>query len=107
MVRLNVGNDEAASVVGGTKMKPESKPPARGSQGLAKADWATVWLPGIPSKTKVTTEPLVTLTDEGTYEAAYVVESGLPWCPGQEPQRRERERRWRWRNASQMVGETE
>ncbi len=106
MVRLNVGNDEAASAVGGTKMKPESKPPERGSQGLAKADWATVWLPGIPSKTKVTMEPLVTLTDEGVKasagvprpseptwicahavrdKAAHVTEHALPWCPAPQP----------------------
>lgn len=45
MVMLNVGNDEEASMVSGTNMNPESKPPARGSQGLPKADWATVWFP--------------------------------------------------------------
>lgn len=65
MMRLKVGSDEAGSVFTGTKIKPVSKPPARGSQGLAKEDWATVWLPGIPSKTKVIIEPLVAWTDEG------------------------------------------
>lgn len=31
----------------GTKIQPESKPPSRGWQGLAKLDCVTVWFPGL------------------------------------------------------------
>jgi len=31
----------------GLKTKPESKPPDNGSQGWAKDDWVTEWLPGL------------------------------------------------------------
>ena len=41
------------------KKKPEARPPERGVQGEANEDWTTVWLPGVPSKMKVITEPLL------------------------------------------------
>jgi hypothetical protein len=36
-----------AGVPEGTVIQPESKPFARGWQGLAKVDWVTVWFPGL------------------------------------------------------------
>ena len=52
MVRFQTPNGPVSALV---EKKPESKPPAIGVQGLANVDWATVWLPGKPSKTKVMT----------------------------------------------------
>jgi hypothetical protein len=60
IVRFQVGNP--LDVPGGMKITPESNPPARGLQGSLKDDWVTEWFPGAPLKTKVTTDPAVTLT---------------------------------------------
>lgn len=53
MVKVQVPKGPEAPLTG---KKPELKPPSKGSQGVAKLDWATVWLPGLPSKMKVTVE---------------------------------------------------
>ena len=59
MVRFQVGKPSV--VFAGTLTKPEEKPPSSWEQGLAKEDWATVWFPGDPEKTKVMVEPTVAL----------------------------------------------
>lgn len=44
-------------VFSGMNRKPESNPPASGSQGLLAAIWVTLWLPGDPAHVKTTVEP--------------------------------------------------
>ncbi len=61
-VRFQVPTLPAPAEITGTK--PELKPPSRGSQGVAKDDWETEWLP--PAKTKVMTELAVALTNWGS-----------------------------------------
>ena len=62
MVRFQTPNGPVTESV---KKKPESKPPAMGVHGVANVDWATVWLPGTPSKTKVMTEPFFAVMEAG------------------------------------------
>ena len=54
------------------KKKPESKPFAMGEHGVANVDWATVWLPGKPSKTNVMTEPFVAVMEAGLKASSIV-----------------------------------
>lgn len=49
--------------VAATGMKPESKPPARGEQGVARVDWVTVWF--FWWKVNRITSPTFALTDDG------------------------------------------
>lgn len=58
MVRVKLAGDVPEMPL----TKPESKPPARGSQGFANDDWETVWFVPETSKMKVTVSLMPTVT---------------------------------------------
>ena len=63
IVRFQLGT--SAVLFAGTNTNPESKPLASGSHGAANDDWVTLWFPGVPAKTNVTTVPLGAVTLDG------------------------------------------
>lgn len=63
IVTFHVGKLEV--VFAGMNRKPESKPPARGWQGLLASIWVTEWLPGEPCHVKTTVDPTGAVTLEG------------------------------------------
>ena len=80
MVRFQTPNGPVLELV---KKKPESNPPGMGEHGVANVDWATVWLPGKPSKTNVMTEPFFAIMEGGLNARAILPSASPTWiCVG-------------------------